>query len=202
MSASHVAIAQDSANNAVGMKRLEGIPAFADAEELIGSPVRADLSPRRRGHHRPSSSGWQPSTRTGRLKSCAEFDHVLARRRRRSNEISCGLSSFFWLLHFGHQLLVDVQPSVGVDDQRVGTQVACFAARLLRQTFDKRGAGDSPLTPLVNLRVDRFGNDFELFARCGAIHVDRYRWADGRPSLATPRASRSSSFCLSPETRP
>ncbi len=67
-----------------------------------------------------------------------------------------------------------MQAAGGVDDERVAAHVASFAARLLRQPLDQRGAGGlALLVALVKLGFDGLGDDLELLARGGAVNVDR-----------------------------
>ncbi len=62
----------------------------------------------------------------------------------------------------------------GVDDERVAAHDDGFAARFFCQALDQSCAGGfALLIALVEARFNLLGDDFELFARGGAVDVDR-----------------------------
>ena len=90
------------------------------------------------------------------------------------NKISLRVEQLLQPLHLAHQLFVDVQAAGGVDDERVAAHVAGLAAGLAGQPLDQRRTGwFALLVAFVERGFDGFGDDLELLARGGAIHVHR-----------------------------
>ena len=82
------------------------------------------------------------------------------------------MSSSLQRLHLVHQLIVDVQAAGGVDDEHVTAGIDGFAARFLRQSLDGRGIGFADFA-LVNVGLDRLGDNFQLLTRGGTVNVNR-----------------------------
>ena len=88
--------------------------------------------------------------------------------------ISLGLRSFLRRAISSIEVFVDVEAAGGVDDERVAAHVAGFAAGLLGEALDQRGAGGlALLVAFVEFGLDGLGDDLELLAGGGAVDVDR-----------------------------
>ena len=106
-------------------------------------------------------------------KSCGGVDGVLAGHGVGDEENFAGVEKFFEALHFAHEVFVDVEAAGGVDDQGVAAHVACFAAGFGSEADDQVGPGGLAfLVAFVELGLDGFGDDLELFAGGGAVDVD------------------------------
>ena len=75
-------------------------------------------------------------------------------------------------LHLVHQLLVDVQPAGGVNDEHVAGVIDGLAPGFLHQPFDSRGVRFLDLA-FVDMGLDGLRNHLELLARRRAVNVNR-----------------------------
>ena len=171
----HVAHAEDAADDAVGMKRLEGVGLFAHADELDGLAGDVADGERRAAagvavHLGEDHAGESETS----MKVLRGVDGVLAGHGVGDEEDLLRAEELFEALHLGHQIFVDVEAAGGVDDERVAAHDDGFAAGFFGKALNKRGAGGlALLVAFVEARLDLLGDDFELLARGGAVDVDR-----------------------------
>ena len=142
----HVAHAQDAADDAVGMERLEGVGLFAGADELDGLAGDVANGERRAAARVAVHLGQDHAGEAeARVKILRRVDRVLAGHGVGDEQNLLRVEQLFQPLHLGHQLFVDVQAAGGVDDQRVEAEVARLAAGFRGQPLDQRRAGSLAL---------------------------------------------------------
>ena len=172
-------------DNAIRMKRLEGVRLFAHADELDG--LAGDVANRKRraaarvavhlGQHHARQS--KP-----RMKILRGVHRVLAGHGVGDEENLLRREKFFQALHLGHQFLVDVQPAGGVDDQRVAAHDDGLAARFLGEPLDQRRSGGLALQiSLVQPAPRRtWRRPSAARARRAGRRRPKPAWAGARPS--------------------
>jgi hypothetical protein len=151
-------------DDAIGMKRLEGVGLFAHADELDG--LAGDVANReRRAAARVAVHLRQHHARQSkpRMKILRGVDGVLAGHGVGDEENLLRREQLFQALHLGHQLLVDVQAAGGVDDERVAAHDDGFAARFLGKPLDQRRSGGLALQIAF---VERASTDLATTLSC------------------------------------
>ncbi len=169
----NVAHAENPPHNSVGMKQLQGIVLFAHADELDG--LSGDLA---NGKRRATTGvtihlgEYHARERQFLVELVGRLHRVLAGHGVGNEEDLLRIEDLLQRLHLVHQLLVDVQPAGGVNDEHVAGVIDGLAAGFLHQPFDSRGVRFLDLA-FVEMGLDGLGYHLELLACRRTVNVNR-----------------------------
>ena len=155
------------------MERFERVILFAHADKLDRLP--RDLPDRKRrtaariaihlGEHHAGESQLL-------VKLIGRAHRVLPGHRVGHKQNLRRIEQLFQRLHLIHQLIVNMQTPGGIDDQHVAAGIDGLSPRFFHQTLDRCRIRLAYFA-LVNVRLDRISDHFQLLSRCRAIDVDR-----------------------------
>ena len=156
-----------------GWNNLQGIVFFAHADELDGLPGDMTDGKRRATTGIAIHLGeYHAGERELLVELVGRLHRVLAGHGVGDEEDLLRIQDLLQRLHLVHQLLVDVQPAGGVNDEHVAGVIDGLAARFLHQPFDGRGVRFLDLA-FVDVGLDGLRDHLELLTRRRTVNVHR-----------------------------
>ncbi len=166
----NIAHSEDSLGDAIGIKRLDRVVFFADADKLYR--LADNLFDRQSrtaacvAVHLGQDNAGDADTL---VKNFCRTNRVLPGHRVGDKQNFDRLGLGLDLLELDHQLVVDVQTAGRVDHQRVKAHLV----RVLHQHRERCVIGSLVSFVLVNRNVDRICDNLKLFASRRTINVNR-----------------------------